>query len=182
MNKPLTHSDLQGIPTTDQALQFYDQLEPVDIDFMLGRWRGAECPTGHYMDGLLDLTGWYGKLFVDADHVHPLLFYNANRTKVYAANPLLIPLSINYPKIKALRQIMLLLRPILRTRRSKARLRMLEHRGKVSAAMIYDEKPIHDCFRKLSDHRVLGLMDRKGDAQPYFFLLERDDSPLPVLL
>lgn len=65
---------------------------------------------------------------------------------------------------------------VLKTYESKARLRMVEFRGGISATMIYDEKPINDHFRKISDNMVLGIMDLKGIAQPYFFILERDDQ------
>ena len=41
---------------------------------MLGRWRGSGLPTGSPLDGLLEAYGWYGKEFLDAETVHPLLF------------------------------------------------------------------------------------------------------------
>jgi len=60
------------------------------------------------------------------------------------------------------------------TKRSKARIRMIEHRGIVSAAMIYDQLGICDVFRKLDENTVLGVMDLKGEHQlGYFFVLER---------
>ena len=42
--------------------------------------------------------------------------------------------------------------------------------------MIYDQLPINDVFRLLGDDRVLGAMDLRGSAKPYFFVLRRDDS------
>ncbi len=42
--------------------------------------------------------------------------------------------------------------------------------------MIYDEKPIHDVFRKIDENTVLGWMDLKQQAQPYFFILQRDNQ------
>ncbi len=56
---------------------------------------------------------------------------------------------------------------------SKARVRMMEYRNKVSATMIYDYLPINDVFRKVDDNTVLGLMDFKRISQPFFFLLNR---------
>ena len=56
------------------ALAMFDSLAPVELDFMLGRWKGEGMHTGHPMDGLLEAYNWYGKEFVDADTVHPLLF------------------------------------------------------------------------------------------------------------
>ncbi len=58
---------------------------------------------------------------------------------------------------------------------------MIEFRGKSSATMIYDEKPINDHFRKISENMVLGIMDLKSIVQPYFFILERDDQSIYTL-
>jgi len=161
--------------STEQALEIYDALPPVSIEFMIGRWKGAECDTGHPMDGLLEATGWYGKHFVDAETVHPLLFPRGKH-RLYAVNPALVPLSNLIPKWGILKHVMALLGPLVQTRKSRARLRMVEFRCKSSAAMVYDARAINDCFRKLDDDTVLGLMDLKGMEQPYFFLLERDTS------
>ena len=64
--------------------------------------------------------------------------------------------------------------PLLRAHEPKARLRNLEHRGKVSAAMMYDQLPIIDVFRRIDDTTLLGLMDVRAAAQPYFFVLTCD--------
>jgi Domain of unknown function (DUF4334) len=67
--------------------------------------------------------------------------------------------------------------PVLRTRRPAARLCMRDFRGRRSAAMVYDAKPITDHLRGVDGSRVVGLMERRGMQQPFFFfLLERDDS------
>jgi len=166
-----------GLTTTKHAFQIYDELDEVNIDFMIGRWKGTEFRTGHKMDGLLNLTGWYGKLFIDQESVHPLLFYTHDKSGLYAVNPDLIPLSFRIPKTGLLKRIMALSKPILQTKKTKARLRMMEYRGKLSATMIYDGKAINDHFRKIDDRHVMGLMDLKGEPQPYFFILEKDDSP-----
>ena len=60
--------------------------------------------------------------------------------------------------------------------RRKARLRMTEFRGKISATMCYDQRPIHDVFRRVDDDTVLGAMDMKGMDEVFFFLLRRDRS------
>ena len=39
---------------------------------------------------------------------------------------------------------------------------------------VYDTQPIIDCFRRIDDDRVLGLMDVKGAPADYFFHLTRD--------
>ena len=178
----LSNIILTGKTSTENALHIYDQLEPVDSSFMIGRWKGSEFRTGHRMDGLLEVCGWYGKLFVDNDTVHPLLFYTASKKEVYAVNPALIPLWFNFPKIRVLRTILTLAKPILQTKKPKARLRMMDHRGKSSATMIYNSKSINDHFRKIDENKVMGLMDLKGEPKPYFFILERDESPMKIQL
>lgn len=167
----------QGAVTTAQALELFDSLDGVDVDFMRGRWRGADFPTGHPMDGLLHRYGWYGKEFVDADHVHPLVF-NGVGGRRYTVNPSLMPIGLVHLVPDALNsvagRIFPWLKPVFGTRQTAARLRLTSYRGKVSAAMIYDRKPIQDVFRRVDDHTVLGVMDLKGMSQPYFFVLRRD--------
>jgi len=50
---------------------------------------------------------------------------------------------------------------------------MLSFRGCVSASLVYDDVPVEDVFRRVDEDTVLGLMNLKGLAQPFFFLLER---------
>lgn len=164
--------------TTEDALKLFDELEAVNCDFMLGQWKGREVITGHPMDGILKLVGWHGKSFIDADTVHPLLMYR-NNSQLFSINPGLMPLGLmkyRLPKLKVYKPTLQFLRLLIQTRKGKARLRMLEHRGKVSAAMCYDQLPVNDCFRKIDDNSVLGVMDQKGSQTPYFFILERDDT------
>ncbi|MGP1384802.1 MAG: DUF4334 domain-containing protein [Thainema sp.] len=166
----------QGQTTVAEALALFDELDPVDLDFMVGRWRGSELLTGHPMDGLLEVSNWYGKEFVDPDHVHPLLFLDSSGQIIRVApNSLVMNLALNapIPRDDTLKPVYTFLTSLQKTHQSKARLRMVEHRQKVSATMIYDDLPIHDVFRKIDDHTVLGLMDYKAAKQPYFFVLSR---------
>ncbi len=165
------------IMTRAEALELYDTLEPVDVDFMIGRWNGEGMHTGHPMDGLLEAYNWYGKEFVDADTVHPLLFTSSNG-EIYKVNPGLMPMQLagrvpgnkSWPARKAFQ----LMQPMISTSTSKATLRLTEYRGKKSATMIYDQLPIHDSFRKIDDNTVIGVMDCQGMDQPFFFKLHRD--------
>ena len=43
-----------GQTTTEKALQLFDTLKPVNLDFMFGRWQGSGLHTAHPMDGLLE--------------------------------------------------------------------------------------------------------------------------------
>ena len=159
----------------DDALAAFDAAKPVTIEQILGRWRGAGLPTGHPLDGLLEWYGWYGKDFHDADRVDPLLF--ARGGTPFAVSPRLMPLGLAaFPGVARSRWARWLFYrclPLVRTTRPAARLRMIEYRGVVTATMIYDHLPIHDVFRRLDDHSLIGLMDQRGSPQPFFFLLRR---------
>ncbi len=164
--------------STADALALFDSLAPVDIDFMLGRWVGSGFATHHPMDGLLEAFGWYGKAFITADEVHPLLFRRGDN--VVSLNPKFMPMNLMWklhvPRSGLLNALSLPFKLALQTGKSRARLRMLEHRGKTSATMIYDDLPIHDVFRKLDNETVLGVMDLKDMPQPFFFLLRREGA------
>jgi hypothetical protein len=161
------------------ALAFFDGLPAVAPEEMLGRWRGRGLPTGSPLDGLLEAYGWYGKEFVDADTVHPLLFQG--RSRPHPIDPALIPLSVlrDRPRLahsRVLRRVFRAVRPLLSTDRPKARLRGLEHRGVVTAAMVYDALPIIDVFRRVAADQVIGLMDMRGLPEPFFFVLDRETA------
>ena len=161
--------------TTTQALAYFDELEPVTVEALLGEWEGTEVATGHPMEGMLAATSWYGKTFHSADAVDPLVHLNAGG-KRFCVNPALLPiqLGLRIPYVRQVTPVVFpLLRPFIATRKPKARLRMMMYRGKLGAAMIYDAKPIIDIFRKIDDKTVLGLMDQRGDDVPYFFKLSR---------
>lgn len=58
--------------------------------------------------------------------------------------------------------------------------REIVFRGVVSAAMIYDSKPIFDHFRYVDENMVLGAMEAPKQMGPngtyYFYLTRRLDS------
>jgi hypothetical protein len=167
-----------GVAAAD-ALAFFDSLPTVGLDEIIGRWRGSGLPTGSPLDGLLEAYGWYGKEFIGVESVHPLLFRTrAGPTR--PVDPALLPLGLlrDYPGLAhlgLLRTVFGGVRPLLYTNRPKARLRTVEHRGVDTAAMIYDALPIIDVFRRVGSDVLLGAMDMRGLAAPFFFLLERDD-------
>lgn len=162
--------------TPEEALKAFDSLEPVSTAFMRGRWKGSDIDTGHPLDGLFGASGFYGKIFLDDEAVHPLIFFGSGQKELYAINPKLVPFNMNLPKNKRTEKMVKMGRIILETKQSKARLRNLEYRGRSSASMIYDDLPIIDIFVKIDDNRVLGAMDLKGGAEPFFFVLERDND------
>jgi len=168
---------LERACTPAEAIAFFDGLAPVPAEELTGRWRGRELPTGHPMDGLLAASGWYGKQFDDVDHVHPLLFVTPGG-EIFPVDPRRIPLALagRVPPavVRRGRKALGVLEPVLRSRRHRARLREVRHRAVVTAAMVYDDLPIIDVFRRVDADTVLGVMDLRGVPEPYFFVLQRD--------
>lgn len=168
--------------TTAEALDVFDAAAAVEPDAMLGTWHGAELPTGHPMDGLLAASGWWGKQFLDGESVHPPLFPAGDGATLWALNPALafggLAVSNKVPLLRNRSMVapIAALRPVLQTRSPKARLRTTRYRGVDTATMIYDQLPINDVFRRLSDDAVIGAMDLRNSPKPYFFVLRRDDS------
>lgn len=165
-----------GGASQEEAFAFFDELEAAAAHEMWDLWKGEEIITGHPLEGLLTASGWYGKKFEDAEHVHPLVFQKKNGD-LYAVNPVWIPMNLPFDKIprSPIGPAMTLARPLLRTRKSAARLREIEYRGKVSACMVYDKKDIIDVFRKVDDDTLFAVMDVKSlnSDKSYFFVLER---------
>lgn len=162
-----------------EALHYFDQLEPVHPEEMVGRWKGTEYKTGHPMDGLLSQLDWYGKEFLAGGHAHPLIFQKKDGT-LFNLNPDFLPAGfplVRFPGM-IVRPLFALFQPFLSTKKTKARLRMIEWNGKASSAMIYDRLAIIDHFRKIDEHTLLGLMDYKGkpEQKKYFFLLKREQG------
>lgn len=162
----------------DAAFAYFDSLPPATIEKCLGRWRGSSFETGHPLDGLLESYGWYGKEFIDAERVHPLVFRRSPRA-LTNVNPAPLPMGLltRFPTFMrgtiasgAFRAV----QPLLRTREPKARLRIVEHRSVQTMAMIYDDQPIVDVFRQVDEDTLLGVMDLRGMREPFFFMLDRD--------
>ena len=163
-------------PTTQQALHVFEELDTVSIDFMKGRWRGEEIATDHPLDGLLEVTGWYGKLFVDENNVHPLLFYTKDKKSLFSVDPKHIPLGRGLISLKQAAQLAPMFLNMFKTKKASAHLEMMECIGKVTATMVYNQKPIKDFFKKIDENRLLGMMKSEAFPEPYFFMLVRDDE------
>ena len=177
-------SDVERLEALEPAAQgadvltFYDSLPSVPLTTMLGSWRGSEIATGHAFDGLLGPSGWHGKNFRSADDVDPLVFRRRDG-RLFAGNPALMPLPLltRFPKAARHPLSAALFRavgPLLSTTRPRARLRMTEYRGVLSATMVYDALPIHDVFRLVNQDTLLGAMDIRGYPAPFFFVLRRE--------
>ena len=116
--------------TADEAFAAFDALPTVSTDDMLGRWTLQEVLTGHRLDGLLEKGGLHGKIFLGTDDVHPLVFIASDKKEIYAVNPKLVPLEVDLPKDEVVGTLIETARFLLETKESKARLRMVEFRGR----------------------------------------------------
>jgi hypothetical protein len=155
-------------------LDRFDALPPVATSDLRGLWRGSGVPSGHPLDGVLERLGWFGKRFDDDERVHPLVFRTGRG--LAGVNPALVPLRLVLRAAPLLRTapaatVFAAARPLVATRRPRARLREVRYRGVVSAALVYDDLPVIDAFRAAADGSVLGAMDARGMAQPYLFAL-----------
>ncbi|OKI02674.1 hypothetical protein A6A06_13850 [Streptomyces sp. CB02923] len=128
---------------TTKLAELFDRLEPVDTALLIGTWRGGGFEDSSENAALLAKMRWYGKRFTDADHVEPLLCRAEDGT-VHSY-----------------------------TEMGLASLREVVHRGKQSTAMVYDQLPVIDHFRRLTDDVLLCVMDKKGDPEDFYFHLTR---------
>ncbi|KAJ0416449.1 hypothetical protein BJY00DRAFT_291575 [Aspergillus carlsbadensis] len=121
----------------------FEKLPPVSPESLLGEWHGRDLNTGHPGVQKNKELRWAGKSFVSLDDVKPMMVFDASGNRVWKE------------EIGA------------------ARLREVKYNGVVSAAMIYNNKPIIDHFRKVNDDVVAGVMDTnlmQGCGLYYFYL------------
>jgi hypothetical protein len=168
-----------GRLTAQEALALFDSLDTAATTDLHGAGTGSGFPTGHPLDGVLAAWHWHGKRFDGDEHVHPLVMRSVRGARWHLdplwAN-LALPLLLRWPWLKSptAGRLAWPVLPVLGTRRSRARLRLLEHRGRLTAAMLYDMLPAHDVFRRVDADTVLGAMDWKGLERPLFFVLRRE--------
>jgi len=178
-NDPLVELDrIEHGTELDDALAFYDTLSPVTIEQLLGSWRGSGIATGSSFDGLLENVGWHGKRFESSESVHPLVFA-AGRGRLVSIDPGRMPIGLAARHGqrflgRATAIAFRMLRPLFTTSKPRARLRLVEYRGVVTAAMSYDQLPIIDVFRAVDADTLIGAMDMRGLESPYLFVLRRE--------
>lgn len=177
--KTFSEAVAAGKASSAEAWEIFDSLDSVDVNFMIGSWKGASFATDHPLDGVLEAYYWHGKRFDDAEHVHPLVFKTMS-SGTTSINPLwMLPVvgwldRLPIPKSEAVGRVFQMSLSLFATSKSCARLRLTNYRGKESATMIYDALPINDIFRKVDENTVFSVMDLKGVEQPFFFTLQRE--------
>jgi hypothetical protein len=183
---PIGHADLPlPLASQEAVFAFFDRLDPVLPERLVGLWRGHTIPTQHRLDGVLENLGWYGKRFNADLSADPLLF-QIGRQRLAPLDPGGLPLrpvlrlAARFGRTRMARNGFTYLQRALRAQGPVASLKSLHYRGKTSAAMIYDRQPITDHFRRIDGDRLVGVMEIPGEGGGYFFLLARDpDAAVP---
>ncbi|KAF7348298.1 FAD binding domain-containing protein [Mycena sanguinolenta] len=132
-----------GKTSEDVATKIFDQLKPIEPSFLMGEWEGGDFDTGHPVTQALKKINWAGKTFRTEEDVDPIVVHGEGGKRTC--------LEVY----------------------GGARVREVKFRGVVSAAMVYDDKPVIDHFRFVSEHIVAGMMDTKAAPQGYHFHLRR---------
>jgi hypothetical protein len=129
--------------------ELWAALEPIGREVMIGAWSGGELPSGHKMDGQLELARWYGKTFNSIYDVKPLVCRDDNGN-LYSNQEL---------------------------GKGEASLWDVQFRGETTASMVYDGQPVIDHFKRVDDTHVMGIMNGKTSLvrdRHFYFYLERE--------
>ena len=127
-------------------------LAAVDVEEILGPWRGGDFATGHVASTVLEKVRWHGKRFDSPLAAVPLVCRDddgelySNKEAGGGGEASLWPVAF---------------------------------RGEVTATMVYDRLPVLDHFKKVDDDTLMGIMNGKLEAafgvkDLYYFWLERD--------
>lgn len=162
------------------VLEEFRSLHPVERHELVGLWKGRGIPSGHPFDGVLENLGWFGKRFTPDMRADALLFRSDER-RLVAVDPAWIPLGLalrfhHLGRTRAARNLFSHLQRRLRAKGPVASLKSMVFAGTESAAMVYDDQPIVDHFRRIDQHRIMGAMKIRDDARLYVFELERVDG------
>jgi hypothetical protein len=165
------------MPDQQMRLEEFQKLEPVEPQDLIGLWAGRGIPAGHPLDGVLENLGWFGKRFRPDMRADALLFRAGDR-RLIAVDPKWIPLRLAlrlhaFGRTRAAYNLFSNLQGRMRAMGPVAQVRLQMFDGVVSAAMIYDQQPITDHFRRIDDRRIMGAMTVAGEELLYFFSLER---------
>jgi hypothetical protein len=164
-----------------EALGEFQSLPPVEPREMIGLWTGRSIPSGHPFDGVLENLGWFGKRFTPDMRADALLFLFDER-RLTPIEPARIPLRLALRfhmlgRTSVVKNLFSCLQRGFRAKGPVASLKTMSFQGVASAAMVYDDQPIVDHFRRMDDRRIMGAMTIQADDRIYFFELERIDEP-----
>jgi hypothetical protein len=139
-----------GVLDPGELDELWAALAPVRVDDILGAWRGVPLDTGHPAVSAMREIRWHGTRFDSAADAHPIIRHDPDGN-LYS--------DTGYAD-------------------GAASLWMVEFRGVVTAAMVYDGVPVSAHFKRVDEHTLLGIMSGKqvaltGDGH-FYFLLDRE--------
>ncbi|MFT4085549.1 MAG: DUF4334 domain-containing protein [Gordonia sp. (in: high G+C Gram-positive bacteria)] len=140
----------QQVSAPEELDAIWAALPTVGVDEILGGWHGGELPSGHRMDGQLQLVGWHGKRFRSRYDVAPMVCRDAEG-ELYSNTEI---------------------------GKGEASLWMVEFRGEVTASMVYDGQPVIDHFKRVDDDTLMGVMNGKTSLvrdRHFYFYLQREN-------
>ena len=135
------------------------------------------CPPDIPSTAALAASGWWGKQFIDSENVHPLLFPSRDGKSLWPMNPVMAFSALGALRAAPQLRKASFSRPIgatnFATRARGSRRGCAPPATGVSTRPPWSttSSPINDVFHRISDDAVLGAMDLKGVARPYFFVL-----------
>ena len=138
-----------GVIDPGELDEVWAALEPVQVDEIIGEWRGVALDTGHPAVTAMREIRWHGTRFNSPADAHPIIRHDPDGN-LYS--------DTDYAD-------------------GAASLWMVEFRGEVTATMVYDGVPVSAHFKKVDDHTLLGVMTGKQvaltDDGHFYFLLDR---------
>ncbi|MEZ0366516.1 alcohol dehydrogenase catalytic domain-containing protein [Mycobacterium sp. pUA109] len=139
--------DRDESPTLDELDEVYDAAEAIGVEGVLGEWAGGIFGLGHPVEAQLEAIRWAGKSFAGPDDVAPIVCFDESGQRF--ANPSF----------------------------GGARLTMRDYRGSATATMVYQDLPMADHFRRISDTILIGAMETPGQKRPGYFYLTKLTAP-----
>ena len=158
-----------GTKTYEQVDALFATLPPVTIEALIGTWRAAYIPRVSGYQRVIDM-GWYGMRFTDENTVDTMLIVDGS--DVFAADVIKLAGAMT-----AETRHMSELRSEIETHEPTCCLRMIEHRGALSAAAIYDRQPVIDYFRLIDDNAVVCAAEGRGRTEVAYSVLQRVGRP-----
>ena len=170
----------RATPTTriqDETLDWFRTLRPLDVEEMVGLWRGHTQPSGHPLDGVLESLGWFGKRFHDDLRADALLFQRSPG-RLLAVEPAIFPIRLairlaRFGRSRLARNLFDHIAPRFRARGPTETIRPLLEGDIFTAAMVYDRQSVTDFFRRLDEREVIGMMAVDSDPRRFFFRLTK---------
>lgn len=157
--------------------KWFQTLDPVLPEEMVGLWRGEGIAADHPLDGVLENLQWFGKRF-HPDLKADALLFQWRPERLVPIEPSFFPVRTvirlaSFGRTFVARNWFSYLQKLFRARGTTAMLTLRMIDGVETAAMVYDHQPITDFFRRVDHSEVAGMMVIEGDDRRYFFRLRK---------